>query len=364
MKRLSVRIGAFIVGALLAVAGLECLFRVLPISTGLYRTEQNARWPLQDNESSLRFTYSQGWDMQNVHKGKTNNYGHVTPFDYRPRSGPAIVIGDSFVESLMNDYSDTIQAQLGDLLGSRQSVYGLGANGLSASDYLALSAMAASEFSPTAAVFVIVDGDISESLSPRIGNYYFHHDGNGLHLSYVPFPTGSLSRHIRQRYFDSHLLRYLRANLQFSPEQIIAPRRSGQRSSRVVDDVVLQKQVVDVFLARLPDALGLAPECIAFLIDADRYAIYSAKAASMPKDAPATRAYFVERADALGFQVSDLEPLFRAGHRQDGRRFDHWPIDRHWNRAGHGLGAAEAYRLLFASPQSKCTPNSSRMPGQ
>jgi hypothetical protein len=354
MRQWLIRIWLIGIGAMLALLALELLFRLLPVSAGLYRSEQNERWPLQNYESRLDYTYSQGWDLRNPHHGTTNNYGHPSPFDYLPASNPVVIIGDSFIESLMNDYPDTLQGQLGGLLGQRQSVYGLGASGLSVSDYLALAAQAKREFAPRAAVFLIVDGDISESLSSRIGNYHFVSRDGRLQLDYVPFPAGALSKRIQKRIGEISLWRYLRANLQFEPAQIFAPQAVAGSSSRVVRDETLQRRAVDHFLGHLPGEAGIAPNCIVFLMDADRYAIYSAKAATAPKDAPATRAYFIEQARASGFQVSDLGPLFSEGHRMDGRRYDYWPNDRHWNRAGHGLGAAEAYRLLFSPGLGSC----------
>lgn len=364
MRQWLPRLAFIAAGALLAAVALEMLFRLLPVSAGLYRSEDNARWPLRNYESGLSYTYSQGWDMRNPHRGTTNNYGHVAPFDYVPASGPVVVIGDSFVESLMNDYPDTLQGQLAERLGRPQSVYGLGANGTSLSDYLAVSAQARREFAPRAAVFLIVDGDISESLSSRIGNYHFTDKGGVLQLDYVPFPAGALSKRIQKRIGEVSLWRYLRANLQFEPGQIFVPKATASSSSRVVRDEALQRRAVDHFLGHLAEEAGIAPRCIVFLIDADRYAIYSAKAASVPKDAPATRAYFIERARALGFQVSDLGPLFSEGHRMDGRRFDYWPNDRHWNRAGHGVGAAEAHRLLSGPGRDECLPPSPAGSGQ
>jgi hypothetical protein len=59
------------------------------------------------------------------------------------------------------------------MLGRHDAVYGLRANGLSIGDYLAVSEMAAPEFSPSAAVLLIVDGDVIESLLRQIGRYNF-----------------------------------------------------------------------------------------------------------------------------------------------------------------------------------------------
>ena len=136
-------------GALTALILLEGVFRLLPVRMGPYRTEQYERWPLEAYQPDQPYTYSKSWQFLNVRHGVTNNYGHIANFDYRQRSHPVVVIGDSFVESLMNPYEDTLQGQLGARLGSRESVYGLGFSGLSASDFLGLSRLAKEEFAPT-----------------------------------------------------------------------------------------------------------------------------------------------------------------------------------------------------------------------
>jgi len=349
-----------LLGGLAVLAACEGVLRLLPVSMGLYRTPQFERWPLQNFEAHLPYAYSTTWAMLNAHRGTTNNYGHIAPFDYRRDSRPLLVIGDSYVESLMNDYADTLQGQLGRRLGAPGAVYGLGVSGLSASDYLALSRLARDEFRPAAAVFLITDGDLAESLSPRLGNYYLASDGGALRLRYLPMQGESLQKKLRKAVGDSALYRYLQANLHFSLDGLFkssaAHAAQPAAGSRAVQDGDLQRRVADWFLAELPGGLGLPPQCIVLLVDTDRYAIYSHAAAAPPKDLPASRQYLIEQARRLGFGVSDLDPVFRERYARDGLKFDYWPLDRHWNRLGHAVGADEAYRLLFPDGATRCRP--------
>lgn len=351
MGRALSRLLWFGLGIVLALVLLEIVLRFLPVSMGMHRTTEHARWPLQNTEPHLRYTYSIGWGMLNAHRGTTNNYGQVAPFDYRRDRRPVIVIGDSYVESLMNPYEDTLQAQLGQRIGAPEAVYGLGVSGLSASDYVGLSRLARDEFAPAAAVIVVTDGDLSESLFARTGNYSLAPERDGFRLNYDPLRGESLATRVRKVIGDLSLHRYLQANLQFSFDPLWERLRRDDTAPpppaiRPFEDVALQKKVADWFLAELPGSLSLPPECVVLLVDTDRYAIYKAELASPRKDTPAARQYFVERARALGFRVSDLEPVFRARHAEDHAKLDHWPIDRHWNRLGHGVAADEAYRLL------------------
>ena len=344
-----------LLGATVAVALLEAALRLLPVSMGIYRTEQFERWPLQNSEAHVPYAYSLTWTMLNAHRGTTNNYGHVAPFDYKKGSHPILVLGDSYIESLMNAHSDTLQGQLASKVGTSLPVYGLGASGLSASDYVAVSRMAKDEFSPVAAIVLMVDGDFSESLGPHLGYHYLVPDGEALKPGYAPLRGESTPKRIRKLIGDISLYRYLQVNLQFSPENVVKVFEqnppSKTASVRPAENIEIQRKVADWFLAELPASLGLPPQCIVFLMDTDRYAIYKPELASRPKDNPKVRQYFMEHAQALGFKIRDLDPVFRQAYAKDGAKFDHWPIDRHWNRLGHGIAAEEAYGLLFSQEQ-------------
>lgn len=358
MRRVFFRFTWLALGALIAVVLLEVVLRLLPVSMGLYRTPEFDRWPLQNSEPRLPYTYSITWSMQNPHRGTTNNYGHIAPFDYQRGSQPVLVMGDSFIESLMNEYEDTLQGQLGKRINAPNAVYGLAASGLSASDYVALSRLARDEFSPIAAILLIGDGDLSESLGRRTGNHFLVTDGGALKLDYAPLVGESVQKKIRKLIGDISIYRYFQVNLQFSIDKVFKVFHTsappGRRSEKPVDNVARQKMAADWFLSALPASLGLAPECIVLLVDTDRYAIYNPTLASPRKDSPEARLYLIEQAQERGIKVSDLESVFRQRYAADPAKFDYWPIDRHWNRLGHGIGAKEAYRLLFApgEPQS------------
>jgi hypothetical protein len=347
-----------VAGIALTLFLLEIVMRMLPVSLGMHRTTDYARWPLQNTEPNLHYTYSLGWSMQNAHRGTTNNYGQVAPFDFRKGRRPVIVIGDSYVESLMNPFEDTLQAQLAGRIGTPDAVYGMGISGLSASDYVGLSRLARDEFAPRAAVFLVTDGDLSESLFARTGNHSLAPAGDTFRLNYEPVRGDSTVSRVRRIIGDISLHRYLQANLHFSLDPLFDALRGRDAATpalatRPFDDPGLQKKVADWFLAELPGSLALPPECIVLLVDTDRFAMYKPSAASTRKDKPEAREYLLERARLLGFRVSDLEMVFRERYARSHAKFDHWPIDRHWNRLGHGIGAEESYRLLYqeAGPQ-------------
>ena len=355
------RMAWIFLGGIFTAVVLECALRFLPVSMGLYRTVQFEKWPLHHSEPRLPYAYSISWAMLHPHRGTTNNYGHIAPFDFAKGSHPLVVIGDSFIESLINDYGDTLQGQLGQMINSPRSVYGLGVGGLSVSDYLALSRLARDEFSPAAAVFLMIDGDFSESRGPHPGHHSLIPEGAALKAVYDPLTGESTAKKIRKWVGDISLYRYFQVNLQFTLARVLA-QLSGEPAAKVkpetsANDVAYQRQVADLMLATLPADLGLPPECIVFLMDSDRYGLYKPGSASVPKDSPEVRRYFIDEALKRGFKVSDLEPVFKQRFAQDRTKFDHWPVDRHWNRIGHGVGAQEAHRLLFGQGQQQaCLP--------
>lgn len=361
MRSLVSAVVCFSLGAIAVLLALEAVLRVLPATSGFNPSPMTEATPLHNFEPHRPYRYSQTWAMLNPHASMTNNYGHIAPVDYQAGSRPMIVVGDSFIESVMNDFGDTVQGILGARLGAGQPVYGLGASGLSVSDYVVLARQARDEFSPTAAVFLISDGDISESLLYRPGGYVLQQRGSEYNLGYVPRSPNASMAWVRARIGDLALYDYLRGNLKFSPENLIAGFGWGESGraapKRTPLAIATELRVADWFLTGLASATGVAPECTVVLIDADRYAMYDAKLASVPKDSPEVRRFLIDRGRTLGFHVLDLEPAFRAAYAQTRLKLDHWPIDRHWNRRGHAVAADEVMKALFANPvSSQCKP--------
>jgi hypothetical protein len=358
----------FALGAAALLAALECAFRVLPTSSGLLPNPAPQDYPLRGYEASRPYEYSAGWAMLNAHRGTTNNYGHVAPFDFRTGSRPLIVVGDSYIESLMNDYGDTLQGILGARLGPQRPVYGMGLSGLSASDYLEIARRARTEFAPASAVFLITDGDFVESLAPRPGGYYLERRGAELVPKFVPLTPNPIVQALQKTGGRSALYDYLRRNLKFSPGDV--PRALGNglggpsaataaavTSAESTTAANEGRQVVDWFLAELPRVSGVAPACTVLLVDSDRYAIYEGRARGTPKESPGVRRRLLERGAELGFKVIDLGPLFVAEYSRSRLKLDHWPVDRHWNRYGHAVAADAVMAALFTDGlDTRCAP--------
>src|SRR5437870_13431249 len=113
-------------GFIFTFAALEVTFRFLPVNAGLFRTYDQQSWPIRAYTPHAPFIYSRTWEMLLVNRGRTNNYGHIAPFDYVPGSRPVIVIGNSYVAAEMLPYTDMVQAQLAERLHGRAPVYEIG----------------------------------------------------------------------------------------------------------------------------------------------------------------------------------------------------------------------------------------------
>lgn len=346
-------------GFLATLALFEAVLRPLPVAMGLFRTVDYAAWPLRGYTPHAAFTYSRTWEMLMANHGVTNNFGHVAPFDYARGSRPVLVIGDSFVAAELIPYADSIQAQMAALLGGRLSVYGFGFNGNSLSDYLATAELAAGEFSPRAAVLVVVDGDISESVLSQSGHYYFARDGDRVALRYRPMIGRGFFTRVREAVGDIALYKYIFANLQFSFGEILAPQKFAapkprEPVPRSAQDTSLARAAVVAFVDEFARRARVAPQCVVLLLDSDRYGLYSPDLANdHPIDGgPELTRYLAASAAAQGYRVVDLGPVFAADYARHGAKFDYWPVDRHWNRRGHGIAAASAVRALSTGTSS------------
>jgi hypothetical protein len=88
----------------------------------------------------------------------------------------------------------------------------------------------------------------------------------------------------------------------------------------------------------MTDLVGLPHNQVLFILDGMRYP----EAAKAARDSyfEIMREAFKSKAEALGYEVIDLDQWFFARHLASGERFEH-PRDGHWNAIGHAV-AAEA----------------------
>jgi hypothetical protein len=356
-------IALILLGAVMSGIGLELALRMLPVTRGLYHSQDVGTFPLLRFDPHLSWTHSIGWDFRYPVHGTTYNFGQVSPFDYVQGERAVVVVGDSFVEGQLNYYQDSLQGRLqGELQG--KPVYSFGMDGNSLSDYIATVQIISADFKFDALVFYIVDGDIRESFDEDPGHYLLAGRPDALYLQYQPKgPQSTLGRAVRD-IGGSALVSYAFANLRFQMNDLLPSaaksRRATTPASGADTRIDRDRRGVDFFLDSLEKA-AVAPSHVVLALDSDRYRIYDPHLARRPKDDPINRQYLASEARRRGFQVLDMAPNFESDYREHRIHFDYFPLDRHLNGYGNGLVAdliAELLRQAANGMQNR-TVNSS-----
>ena len=271
----------------------------------------------------------------------------------RPGTSAIIVLGDSYVENLMNEYSESLQGGLPNLLKRSEPVLNFGTSGGNLAHDLGVAGLVGKLFSPTAAVIVITRGSFTGGFNSSPG--YFHWvSGVPAAVALVPERHhGRLIQFVRQL----ALVRYARANLRADLGQLLEPRGRGLKAGCVpVSLSVADEALIDFTLTDLPERLRLPPSEIVLVFDADRERIYKPDAppACQTRDALGLR-LLAQRATTNGFAVIDMDPILRAVFLRTGEHFDYSPVDGHWNSVAHHLAAEAVARYFDAHPDTEST---------
>jgi hypothetical protein len=345
---------AFAAGIGCVLLLLEGVLRVLPVLSGTYAADPRASWPVHTMIPNTGYTYSTGWNLQNIHRGRINNYGYVAPFDYEREKGGAgavAVFGDSYIEAVMNDFGDTLQGALNDYLKTPRTVLNFGSAGAEMPDYLGTAPLVRREFSPHWAVVVITLGDFTRGFSAGPG-YFKWQPGQSPPVKLVPeIHRSALSKRLR----TLALIRYARGNLSLQPDQLIRLRRGADVASAAAPchREVLSKAdeaLLAQYAQELPAALGLPPDHVILVFDSDRKAIYAGKTRDEARQCLARPALANERLQDLaaqsGMHVIDSYDVFKRYFDGGHGPLDRSPIDAHWNAAAHRLMAREVAGII------------------
>ena len=359
-----VRTMVAIVAGVITIFAFELVLRALPVSDGQFAADPVADWPIRTFIHNSRYTYSAVWNLENVHHGRINNFGYAVPFDYVPGTSGVIVIGDSFVASLMNDYAETLQGRLPTLLTTRQPVLAFGLAGADMPDYLAMARTIRREFSPTWVVVLLTSEDYPRVHHAITGFYEWAPEVPEL-IRQVPEPKRSdLARFGR----TLALVRYLRSNLSFSPSNLVHLRpppkpspASTCTSARLSadDDAILVR-----WLEEMLRALVVPPSRLILIFDSERDAIHAGKSREearrcLPKSAVALLR-LEELSRSRGANVIDSFGPFEDFYRATRQRLDYVPLDGHWTPAAHRLMAAEAAAVINRASTPEVEPGEAR----
>lgn len=308
--------------------------------------EQN---PILHFQPDRQFLWSNGWDFSIVNEVRSNNFGFINDVDYTTEHTPPLLalIGDSYVEALMVPFEDTVTGRLADHLGDAARVYSFGVSGASLSQYLVYADYVRQTFSPDSMVILVIGNDFDESLKKyryAPGHHAFAENSTGElvleRMDYSPSVFTRLSR-------TSALGRYFAINMELPARLKRLPRILmkededthfvGNTSSKV-DSVRFgdSRRAVDAFLDALPASSGLRPTQISFIVDGMRRQLYDDAALESAKGSyfDLMRRYFIGAGTERGYEVIDMQPVFRDHYAHHERRFE-YPQDMHWNSLGH-----------------------------
>ncbi|AUW57336.1 hypothetical protein C1T17_03735 [Sphingobium sp. SCG-1] len=326
----------FGIGMIAALLFAELLLRVLPTPAGIVGAAPDPAWPAHRMVPNSGYVSSSGWSMENVQRGHINNRGYVAPFAYRKGATVGVVIGDSFVEGMMNPYAAMLQSQLAHAMGRRpDSIYNFGTSGASLPHYLGIAQLVGRDYRPQFAVVFIAARDFMEGFNSDPGIYRWS-KGATLIEPVAEKQRGGFGQILR----SLAIVRYARVNLKATAAVLTksgfeeAPKPQCGAAVLSGEDQNLLARWVEQF----PKALNLPAGKVVLLFDADRPAIYS-RTKSQPcldRDAQA-RLALMKLARQAGMRVVDTEPVFRADWTKHQIAFDRAPVDAHWSPYAHRL---------------------------
>lgn len=364
------------INALVAVASLSVVMLVAEVSLRFLPVIDPIIWqPVSEASPVLRhrpdrdILWSRDWDFAMANRRHVNNDGFVNDQDYSPEGPQPLlaVVGDSYVEALMNPYPATFYARLAEAVGEAGRIYSFGVSGGPLSEYLVWADYARERYRPDAMVVVVVGNDFDQSFyrfKPVRGLHYFAADATVADpkLERVDREDGWLRRALLSsavvRYAFFHLqagesLRQIRIAWENLWAEDTASYQGNVDADASPERVSEGRRAADMFVTALPARAGLPPSRILLVIDALRPGIYEPDGGEAAQASywGLMRRHLMDAAREAGLQVLDLDPIFLAGHRATGERFE-FETDGHWNDRAHGLVAetirgSEFFRSVF-----------------
>jgi len=297
--------------------------------TGIYTlgpfARPRARWRINDD----------GWNS-------AIEYAHARS----PGRRRIVVIGDSYVEAIQVDPTESAGAVLRALLHDSVDVYTLGISSAPLSQYLQMARYAARTFHPDVIVVNVVHNDFDQSvrtLSPTPWFLQFAPDRDGVReVAPTPYVPGAGRRLLRR----SALLRYLVWNCKIAglPDRVGAMLRRDATRGMVpnanVDPARLRRNAP--LIGHTVDAVTRAMRDehpgtrIVYVMDAPRRDVYLGTVATSSVGwlTPLLR----RSAESHGATFVDLTPTFARYWAATHRPLND-PFDFHWNAAAHRLVA-------------------------
>src|ERR1051326_697213 len=118
---------------------LEGLLRFAPTAKGLHRVNPASAASSARLVPNQEYTFSMGWDLRHVVRGRTNSMGFISPHEYRRDARAIALIGDSFAEGEMLAYPESLAGRLDARYGGELRAFNFGLSGASLPHYLGIA---------------------------------------------------------------------------------------------------------------------------------------------------------------------------------------------------------------------------------
>ena len=327
-------------GMLVCLLMLEGLLRFLPVSSGARMESTSIEKPFSRYLPNQHYVYSYGWALANAKHGVTNSSGFINSSDLSEQ-GDVLVVGDSFIESFMLDFPETLQGRLEQYFPGKVQAISASGNGLA--DSLQIVKYFTPNIRPSVVVLFVEATDISTLLEPagKGHNSFVVNKGANISMIHNPY-TESPNKIMLLR---SSLARYLYYNLKF-PDWTMKATKSTRRKTPVnnADNLSTKELVLNFYFSQLCLLGAENGFRVVFLLDGDRKAIYSGNVEQI--QAHDDHSLFLKLALKNGLDVVDMQPVFKRHWDQKHERMDFLPSDGHWNPVAHKLAADEIMNLL------------------
>ncbi|SDN14039.1 hypothetical protein SAMN05216517_108195 [Janthinobacterium sp. OK676] len=326
---------------LATVLVLEAILQCLPVSSGLRLENSDPQIPFRRYLAYQSYVYSYGWALNNARSGVINAQGASNSRDFKDGAA-VLVLGDSFVESLMLDYSDTMQGQLEHALGG--GVYAAGNSGNGLADTLAMARYYLPRVHPRTVVLFVDGSNLATLLEPaKRGHNQIEAGPVGLHMVHTPYMEPKMKRVVSY----SALARYCYYNLKL-PDWLSSTLRRKSRPQAAplpVRDTAALALVLDYYLTQLRAIEGSSKVQFLFLVDGERGLLYDARKGE-PSWQVGDRAFFLDRLKRHGYAAIDMQTVFARHWAAQRERMDFAPMDAHWNKVSHTLAAQQILSRL------------------
>lgn len=336
-------LGAIVIGAALCAAGTEALLRTLPVYSGVQMLPSDEAMPIARYRPGESYTYSRGWSMDNPKQATTNALGYPNSADTFTPGGVAVV-GDSYIESFMLDYEQTIQGRLARAMPGSVMAFGASDSGLA--DSLRVVETWGPRLRPGWLVVLIEANDLISLLDhPNPGHNGFRLDGDHVSIVHVPYRESPMKAWVLR----SATLRYLHYNLKIAPwaSSLPAKLRPWAATAPVQAAAPGRKQAVLRWYFEQMHARAVAGDYrLLYLVDSNRAALYGREPGAGEAWDAAERAWLIAEAARHGDAVVDLEPVFADYWQRQHIRLDFNPSDMHWNAAAHALAARQVIERI------------------